>query len=90
MKIFSSLIIGLCLFVVSFLWFGSQPVVESYINQYEWDNTYYVERGDTLWDLAENISSAEEDYRIVIAAIKKVNKIDSYLKVNQKIILPKN
>lgn len=90
MKTLSSLIIGFILLVRIFLWFGGQPVVDSYINQYEWDNTYYVERGDTLWDLAENISSVEEDYRIVIAAIKKVNEIDSYLKVNQKIILPRN
>ena len=90
MKTLSSLIMCLILFVGIFLWFGSQPVVDSYIKQYEWNNTYYVERGDTLWDLAENISSAEQDYRIVIAAIKKVNEIDSYLKVNQKIILPKN
>ena len=67
----------------------SRPVVDECIEQFEWTRTYQVRKGDTLWQLAEEIGS-REDPRIIIAAIKKVNDIGSSLKINQKIIIPKN
>ena len=72
------------------LWSVSRPVVDNYIEEFEWNRTYQVRRGDTLWELAEEINSAKEDPRIIIAAIKKVNNIESSLKINQKIIIPGN
>jgi hypothetical protein len=72
------------------LWNVSRPVVDNCIEEFEWDRTYQVRRGDTLWELAEEINSAKEDPRIIIAAIKKVNDIGSSLKINQKIIIPVN
>lgn len=80
--------------VVSLLLVGflsvSRPVVDNYIEEFEWNRTYQVRQGDTLWELAEEINSAKEDPRIIIAAIKKVNNIESSLKINQKIIIPGN
>ena len=81
----SMLIISLLL--VGF-WTISRPVVDNYIEQFEWSRTYHVKQGDTLWQLAEEINSVNEDPRIIIAAIKKVNDIGSSLKINQKIIIP--
>lgn len=83
----SMLIISLLL--VGF-WTVSRPVVDNYIDQFEWTRTYHVKQGDTLWQLAEEINSANEDPRIIIAAIKKVNDIGSSLNINQKIIIPEN
>ncbi|SDJ32415.1 LysM domain-containing protein [Halanaerobium congolense] len=71
-------------------WSVSRPVVDNYIEEFEWNRTYQVRQGDTLWELAEEINSAKEDPRIIIAAIKKVNNIESSLKINQKIIIPGN
>ena len=71
-------------------WNISRPVVDNYIEEFEWNRTYQVRRGDTLWELAEEINSAKEDPRIIIAAIKKVNDIGSSLRINQKIIIPGN
>jgi len=72
------------------LWSISRPVVDNYIEEFEWNKTYQVRQGDTLWELAEEINSAKEDPRIIISAIKKVNNIESSLKINQKIIIPGN
>jgi len=72
------------------LWSISRPVVDNYIEEFEWNKTYQVRQGDTLWELAEEINSAKEDPRIIIAAIKKVNNIESSLKINQEIIIPGN
>ncbi|SIR56508.1 LysM peptidoglycan-binding domain-containing protein [Halanaerobium kushneri] len=86
--------IMISILVVSLLLVGflsvSRPVVDNYIEEFEWNRTYQVRQGDTLWELAEEINSAKEDPRIIIAAIKKVNNIESSLKINQKIIIPGN
>lgn len=80
----------LILLLFAGVWNVSRPVVDNCIEKFEWNRTYQVRRGDTLWELAEEINSAKEDPRIIIAAIKKVNNIGSSLKINQKIIIPGN
>lgn len=81
----------LIIFLLTFsVWNISRPVVDNYIEKFEWTETYRVRKGDTLWQLAEEINSDKEDPRIIIAAIKKVNDIDSLLKIDQKIIIPCN
>jgi hypothetical protein len=82
-------ILAVSLLLIGFL-SVSRPVVDNYIEEFEWNRTYQVRQGDTLWELAEEINSAKEDPRIIIAAIKKVNNIGSSLKINQKIIIPGN
>jgi len=89
MRIFTISILFISLLLVGF-WSVSRPVVDNCINDFEWNRTYQVRRGDTLWELAEEIDSAKEDPRIIIAAIKKVNNIGSSLRINQKIIIPGN
>jgi hypothetical protein len=71
-------------------WGVSRPVVDNCIEEFEWNRTYKVRKGDTLWELAEKMSLGKEDPRIIIAAIKKVNNIGSLLRINQKIIIPSN
>ena len=46
-----------------------------------------VKRGDTLWEIAEAINS-DLDPRLMVAAIKKVNEIETMIRVNQKIVIP--
>ena len=89
MRAFTISILLISLLFAGF-WNISRPVVDNYIEEFEWNRTYQVRRGDTLWELAEEINSAKEDPRIIIAAIKKVNNIGSSLKINQKIIIPGN
>jgi hypothetical protein len=89
MRTFTISILLISLLFAGF-WNISRPVVDNCIEKFEWNRTYQVRRGDTLWELAEEINSAKEDPRIIIAAIKKVNDIGSLLRVNQKIIIPGN
>ena len=89
MRTFTISILLISLLLLGF-WNVSRPVVNNCIEEFEWNRTYQVSRGDTLWELAEEINSAKEDPRIIIAAIKKVNDIGSSLRVNQKIIIPGN
>jgi hypothetical protein len=89
MRTFTISLLLISLLLVSLLNI-SRPVVDNCIEEFEWNRTYQVRRGDTLWELAEEINSAKEDPRIIIAAIKKVNNIGSSLKINQKIIIPGN
>jgi len=89
MRTFTISILLISLMLVGF-WNVSRPVVDNFIEEFEWNRIYQVRRGDTLWKLAEEINSAKEDPRIIIAAIKKVNDIGSSLKINQKIIIPGN
>jgi hypothetical protein len=89
MRTFTILIMIISLLLVGF-WNVSRPVVDNYIEEFEWNRTYQVKRGDTLWELAEEINSVKEDPRIIVAAIKKVNNIGSSLRINQIIIIPGN
>jgi len=57
------------------------------IDSYSWNEVYVVKRGDTLWEIAEGINS-DLDPRLIVAAIKKVNEIDTMIRVNQKIVIP--
>lgn len=52
---------------------------------------HYVEEGETLWDIASELSSDEQDIREVIYDIAKLNNIapDADLKVGQKIVIAK-
>jgi hypothetical protein len=89
MRTFTISILLISLLLVG-LWNVSRPVVDNCIEEFEWNRIYQVRRGDTLWELAEEINSVKEDPRIIIAAIKKVNNIGSSLRINQKIIIPGN
>jgi len=66
----------------------SLPDVDEYVDSRSWVKVYSVSQGETLWDIAEEINTGEHDTRLIIAAIKKVNGIESMLKANQKLILP--
>jgi nucleoid-associated protein YgaU len=57
------------------------------IDSYRWKEVYVVKRGDTLWEIAEEINS-DLDPRLMVAAIKKVNEIETMIRVNQKIVIP--
>lgn len=52
---------------------------------------HYVEEGETLWDIAAEISGDEQDIRKVIYDLAKLNNIapDADLKVGQKIVIAK-
>jgi len=66
-----------------------QPGLNDYVNLHEWEHVYIIEQGDTLWDIAAAIED-DFDTRLVVAAIKEVNNIESLIYEDQKIILPKN
>ncbi|PUU88784.1 MAG: hypothetical protein CI948_2183 [Halanaerobium sp.] len=66
----------------------SQPGLDDYIELQDWERVHFVNRGETLWEIACELSDNDYDIRLVVAAIKEVNGIDSLLKVNQKLILP--
>lgn len=57
----------------------------------EISKVHYVEEGETLWDIAAEISGDEQDIRKVIYDIAKLNNIapDADLKVGQKIVIAK-
>ena len=57
------------------------------IDSYRWKEVYVVKRGDTLWEIAEEINS-DLDPRLIVTAIKKVNEIETMIRVNQKIVIP--
>jgi nucleoid-associated protein YgaU len=65
-----------------------QPGLDDYIELYDWKRVHFVNRGETLWDIASEFSGDEYDTRLVVAAIKEVNGIGAILKINQKLILP--
>ncbi|MFV0616846.1 LysM peptidoglycan-binding domain-containing protein [Megasphaera sp. WILCCON 0056] len=52
---------------------------------------HYVEEGETLWDIAAELSSDDQDIREVIYDLAKLNNIapDADLKVGQKIVIAK-
>jgi len=51
--------------------------------------TYQVQAGDTLWDLAEEVAGRDVDVRVVIAAIKRMNGLDtSALSTGQTLLIP--
>jgi Tfp pilus assembly protein FimV len=50
---------------------------------------YQVQPGDTLWDIASEISTADVDVRVVIADIKRLNDLDtSGLRNGQNLLIP--
>ena len=65
----------------------AQTGPDDIIDSYSWNEVYVVKRGDTLWEIAEEINS-DLDPRLIVAAIKKVNEIDTMIRVNQKIVIP--
>lgn len=52
---------------------------------------HYVEEGETLWDIAAELASDEQDVREVVYDLQKLNGIapDADLKVGQKIVIAK-
>ena len=52
---------------------------------------HYVQEGETLWDIASELASDEQDVREVVYDLQKLNGIapDSDLKVGQKIVIAK-
>jgi nucleoid-associated protein YgaU len=65
----------------------AQTGPDDIIEAHSWNEVYVVKRGDTLWEIAEEINF-DLDPRLMVAAIKKVNEIDTMIRVNQKIMLP--
>jgi len=65
----------------------AQTGPDDIIDIYSWNEVYVVKRGDTLWEIAEEINS-DFDPRLIVAAIKQVNEIETMIRVNQKIVLP--
>lgn len=57
----------------------------------EISKVHIVEEGETLWDIAAEISGDDQDIRKVIYDIAKLNNIapDADLKVGQKIVIAK-
>lgn len=52
-------------------------------------STYRVLAGDTLWDIAASIAEPDEDVRVVIAEIKRLNGLPvSSLSVGQVLMIP--
>lgn len=50
--------------------------------------TYYVESGDTLWEIAEENNIHNRDIRKLIHEIKEINNIGTSLSIGQEIIIP--
>lgn len=52
---------------------------------------HYVEEGETLWDIAAELASDEQDVRKIVYDLQKLNGIapDADLKVGQKIVIAK-
>lgn len=57
----------------------------------EISKVHYVEEGETLWDIASELASDEQDVREVVYDLQKLNGIapDADLKVGQKIVIAK-
>ena len=68
----------------------SQPGLDDYIELQDWERVHFVNRGETLWEIACELSDNKYDIRLVVAAIKEVNDIGALLRINQKLILPVN
>lgn len=50
---------------------------------------YQVQPGDTLWEIASEISDEDVDVRVVIAEIKRLNDLDtSSLRSGQSLLIP--
>ncbi len=48
-----------------------------------------VRKGDTIWDLSKSFAAKNEDVRIVVDRIYKVNKIqDSSIRPGQSLVVP--
>lgn len=69
----------------AFLLFGAQveagtpPVVE----------TYVVERGDTLWSIAERLSPPGEDVRETVDLLRDLNRLSgAELRPGQRLVVP--
>lgn len=57
----------------------------------EISKVHYVEEGETLWDIAAELASDEQDVREVVYDLQKLNGIapNADLKVGQKIVIAK-
>ena len=85
------IILSIILLVLTFVLADlKQPSLEGYVKSKSWEREYNIKKGETLWSIAEDINTNQEDPRLIILAIKEVNEIDSFIKENQKIILPNN
>ena len=84
--IFSMSIIALLLISILMLSFNTV----SGDNIMHYDN-YFVENGDTLWEIAKELTGEEMDVRIAINSIIELNEIESSDNIypGQKLILPR-
>ena len=85
------IILSIILLVLTFVLADlKQPSLKGYVKSKSWEKEYHIKKGETLWSIAEDIRTNQEDLRLIILAIKEVNEIDSFIKENQKIVLPNN
>ena len=59
-----------------------------YSESYDRYITYYVEPGDTLWEIAEENNVNGKDLRTLVHEIREINNIDPNLFVGQEIVIP--
>lgn len=85
---FSEILIFVLIVALAFAFIDAAlPYLDNYVSSKSLQKTHFVSQGETLWDISEYLS-CNSDIRLVIVAIKQVNKIDSLLQRNQKLILP--
>lgn len=51
-------------------------------------DTYVVEKGDTLWSIAEEIGNNKYDIRLVVDEIKNINDCSSSIKPRDVLTIP--
>lgn len=59
-------------------------------DKYQFGNTteYIVQRGDTLWTIAEPYTAQDQDIRQVIYTIKQLSNIGSNIQPGDKLLIP--
>lgn len=76
------LIVGMCLLI------GFKNSEEKRNYAYTETTTYYVERGDVLWNIAQLYSDNRHDVRKVVYEIEQLSKCTANIQPGDKLIIP--